>query len=39
MAVLEAARRSRPLRREPLLWLAVGFSLLPPTISFARLLS
>ncbi|HVJ17894.1 MAG TPA: serine/threonine-protein kinase [Polyangiaceae bacterium] len=38
MAVLDAARRSRPLRKEPLLWAAVGLCLLPPLVSFIRLL-
>jgi hypothetical protein len=38
VATLEALRTSRPLRREPWLWLGALISLLPPTISFARLL-
>jgi eukaryotic-like serine/threonine-protein kinase len=38
MSVLEAQRTRRPLRREPLLWVAVGVSLLPPVISFGRIL-
>jgi serine/threonine-protein kinase len=37
--VLEARRTARPLRREPLLWLAVALSLAPPAISFGRLLA
>ncbi len=36
-AVLEAELRSRPLRREPLLWLATAASLVPPLISSYRL--
>jgi serine/threonine-protein kinase len=39
MGVLEARRTARPLRREPLLWLAVGLSLVPPLVSFARILT
>jgi serine/threonine-protein kinase len=39
MAVLEAQRTRRLLRREPLLWVAVGVSLLPPVISFGRILA
>ena len=39
MGVLEARRMARPLRREPLLWLAVGLSLFPPLISLARILT
>ena len=39
MGVLEARRTARPLRREPLLWLAVGLSLFPPLISLARILT
>jgi eukaryotic-like serine/threonine-protein kinase len=38
VAVLEALRTSRPLRREPWLWLAALISLLPPVISCFRLL-
>jgi hypothetical protein len=38
MAVLEAQRTARPLRREPVLWLAVAVALVPPAISFARIL-
>jgi eukaryotic-like serine/threonine-protein kinase len=38
VATLEALRTSRPLRREPWLWLGALISLIPPTISFARLL-
>jgi hypothetical protein len=37
MAVLDAARRSRPLGKEPWLWAAVGFCLLPPLVAFLRL--
>ena len=32
-------RTARLLRREPLLWLAVGLSLFPPIVSFARILA
>jgi eukaryotic-like serine/threonine-protein kinase len=39
MAVLEAQRTRRPLRREPLLWVAVGLSLLPPVLNLGRLLA
>jgi serine/threonine-protein kinase len=39
MAVLDAARRSRPLRKEPLLWACTALCLLPPAVSFIRLLS
>jgi hypothetical protein len=39
LAVLEARRRSRPLRREPLLWLGLALSLLPPVIAFALILA
>jgi eukaryotic-like serine/threonine-protein kinase len=35
-AVLEALRTQRPLRREPLLWLAALCSLLPPAVSSLR---
>jgi hypothetical protein len=35
-AVLEAIRTSRPLRREPLLWLGALSSLIPPAISTVR---
>ena len=38
MAVLEAQRTRRPLRREPLLWSAVAVSLVPPAISIGRIL-
>ena len=38
VAVLEALRTARPLRREPWLWLATAVSLIPPTISSLRLL-
>jgi serine/threonine-protein kinase len=37
-AVLEALRTGRQLRRERLLWLAVALSLLPPAVSFTRIL-
>ncbi len=33
-AVLDARRVSRPLRREPLLWAALGLALVPPVTSF-----
>jgi hypothetical protein len=39
MAVLEAQRTRRPLRREPLLWTAVSLALVPPLITFGRLLA
>lgn len=39
VAVLEALRTSRPLRREPWLWLAVAISLVPPAISSLRLIA
>jgi serine/threonine-protein kinase len=38
IAVLEAWRRSRPLRQEPWLWLAALISLLPPAVSSVCLL-
>jgi eukaryotic-like serine/threonine-protein kinase len=38
VAVLEALRTSRPLRREPWLWLGAVISLLPPVVSTLRLL-
>jgi len=38
MAVLEAQRTRRPLRREPLLWVAVALSLVPPVISIGRII-
>jgi hypothetical protein len=38
MAVLEAQRTRRPLRREPLLWASVGASLVPPVISIGRII-
>jgi hypothetical protein len=38
VAVLEALRTARPLRREPWLWLATVVSLIPPAISSLRLL-
>jgi serine/threonine-protein kinase len=39
MAVLEAQRTRRPLRREPLLWAAVWLALLPPLVTFGRMLA
>jgi serine/threonine-protein kinase len=39
VGVLESRRTARLLRREPLLWLAVGLSLFPPIVSFARILA
>jgi hypothetical protein len=39
VAVLEALRTSRPLRREPWLWLASAISLVPPAISSLRLMA
>jgi serine/threonine-protein kinase len=38
VAVLEANRTSRPLRKEILLWCAVALSLFPPVLSFVRML-
>ena len=38
MAVLESQRTRRLLRREPLLWVAVGASLVPPVIDIGRIL-
>lgn len=38
VAVLEALRTSRPLRREPWLWAAAAISLIPPVVSSVRLL-
>jgi len=35
-AVLEAELRSRPLRREPWLWLSAALCLIPPTVSGLR---
>jgi hypothetical protein len=37
MAVLEARRTGRSLRREPVLWLGVALALLPPAVSFIRM--
>jgi serine/threonine-protein kinase len=37
-SILEAQRTHRPLDREPLLWAAVGLGLVPPIISFSRIL-
>jgi hypothetical protein len=37
-AVLEALRTKRPLTREPVLWLGLALSLIPPAISFAEIL-
>ena len=39
MAVLEAQRTRRLLRREPLLWVSVLLCLVPPAITFLRLLA
>jgi serine/threonine-protein kinase len=39
MGVLEGRRTGRGLRREPLFWLALGLSLFPPLVSFARMLA
>ena len=39
VAVLEALRVSRPLRREPWLWLGALISLIPPVVSSYRLIS
>lgn len=36
-AVLEAELRARPLRREPVLWLAAAASLIPPVVASYRL--
>jgi hypothetical protein len=38
MAVLEAQRISRPLRREPLLWIGLALSLVPPVVGFVEVL-
>jgi hypothetical protein len=37
-SILEAQRTHRPLDREPLLWSAVALGLVPPVISFSRIL-
>lgn len=37
-AVLEATRRSRSLLREPFLWLWAAISLLPPAVTYVRLI-
>ncbi len=39
VAVLEGLRLSRPLRREPWLWLGAAVSLIPPLVSSYRLIS
>ena len=39
MTVLEALRTGRSLRREPVLWLGAALSLVPPAISFVRMLA
>jgi eukaryotic-like serine/threonine-protein kinase len=39
MVVLEARRTSRPLGRERLLWIGLALSLLPPLVSFVRMMS
>jgi serine/threonine-protein kinase len=39
IAVLEARRTGRLLRREPMLWIGVALSLAPPAVSFARMMS
>jgi serine/threonine-protein kinase len=39
LAVLEARRTSRPLRRETLLWVGLLLSLLPPAVSLLQMLS
>jgi serine/threonine-protein kinase len=39
LAVLEARRTGRLLRREPLLWIGVALSLVPPFVSFVRMLA
>jgi hypothetical protein len=39
MAVLEARRTGRLLRREPALWVGLALSLLPPFVSFVRMLA
>jgi serine/threonine-protein kinase len=39
LAVLEARRTGRLLRREPLLWFGAAVSLLPPVVSFTRMLA
>ncbi len=37
-AVLEALRTERPLLREPVLWLGLALSLVPPVVSFGEIL-
>ena len=37
-AALEARQTSRPLAREPLLWLGLALALFPPTYSMALLI-
>lgn len=39
VAILEAWRTSRPLTREPWLWVGVGFALIPPLVTSLRLLN
>jgi serine/threonine-protein kinase len=39
VAVLEARRTSRPLRREPALWAGMGLALVPPITELARYLT
>jgi serine/threonine-protein kinase len=39
MGVLDGRRTGRGLGREPLFWLALGLSLFPPVMSFARMLA
>ena len=38
LTLLEATRRQRPLRREPMLWVGQGLALLPPIAEFLRTL-
>jgi serine/threonine-protein kinase len=39
LAALEARRTSRPLHREPWLWVAIGLALVPPAVSVLRILA
>jgi serine/threonine-protein kinase len=39
IAALESRRTSRPLRREPWLWAAIGLALVPPAVSMLRILA
>jgi hypothetical protein len=39
VAILEAWRSRRPLRKEGSLWVGLGLALLPPVIEFARYLT